>query len=105
MKKYLNLNLVDWNLLSNSILNKFAPGHAVFKQQLNKIKNTQINYVKDKKIKEDLVKKAELRKLQKKYESSTNMSELKMRIQLKKKHRERFYSNHSELKVSYFHYY
>uniref|UniRef100_A0A7S3J5Y5 Uncharacterized protein n=1 Tax=Euplotes harpa TaxID=151035 RepID=A0A7S3J5Y5_9SPIT len=45
---YVSKNKVDWNVLSNSILNKFAPTHNIFHQQLEKMKSTQLDYLHEK---------------------------------------------------------
>lgn len=52
---------VGWGALSNSILNKFAPGHSIFRQQLEKMKNNQTDFIQELKHKENLEKKTMLR--------------------------------------------
>lgn len=35
---------IDWTILSSSILNKLHPGNAIFRQQINKLKQEKENY-------------------------------------------------------------
>jgi len=92
---YAKGNKVNWSMLSNSILNKFAPGHAVFKQQLNKMKYGQEDYLKKLQQNSDI---ADCRRCTMKYDSSKNMNEVQKLMQKKLEQRERLYSDQPDLK-------
>ena len=51
-----------WNLLSNSILNKFAPRHSIFLQELNKKKEEYQKELIEIKIKKEEKKRKRLEK-------------------------------------------
>ena len=93
--------VVDWSMLSNSILNKFAPGHAVFRQQLSRIKDTQVDYLDEQRDKDNLEKKIMLRKQQKGYDSPKNMNELQRKIAERSDFRKKQYANNPDLLVNY----
>jgi hypothetical protein len=88
-------------MLSNSILNKFAPGHSVFRQQLTRIKDTKVDYLEDQRNKDNLEKKVMLRKQQKGYDSPKNMNELQRKIAERSSYRNKLYANNPDLLVSY----
>lgn len=92
---------MNWGQLSSSILNKFAPSHAIFKQQLQKMKNNQVDFLEQERIKENLEKKAMLRQQLKGYESPKTINELQAKMLQRKQHRKRLYSENEARMVKF----
>ena len=88
-------------MLSNSILNKFAPGHAVFRQQLEMMKDKQVDFLEEQRNKENLEKKMMLRRMHKGYEGPQNLNELQRKMAEKKQQREKLYANNPEMLVGF----
>ncbi|CAI2368095.1 unnamed protein product [Moneuplotes crassus] len=65
---------VTWRVLSNSILNKFAPGHTVFKQQLEIMKSKEQNSQNKKKDFDILLKRTIKRQSQKNLETEHHLT-------------------------------
>lgn len=86
-------------MLSNSILNKFAPGHAIFRQQLEKLKSHQMDFLEEQRAKENLEKKIMLRKQQRGYESPKNVTELQRKMYERSNNRHKLYSDHPDMLV------
>lgn len=97
--------IVDWNMLSNSILNKFAPGHAIFRQQLELMKNTQVDFLEEQRQKDNLEKKKMLRQQQRGYDSPQNLNELQKKIIERSMNRAKLYSDNPDMLVSFLGFY
>lgn len=95
----MTINIVNWSMLANSMLNKFSAGHNVFRQQLDHMKYKQMDFLEFQRQKDNLEKKNMLRRMQKGYDDSQNLNEIQ-RKQLQRKHeREKLYSKNSDLMV------
>jgi hypothetical protein len=82
------------------MLNKFSAGHNVFRQQLDHMKDKQMDFLEFERQKQNLEKKNMLRRMQKGYDTNQNMNQIQ-RKQLQRKHeREKLYSKNSDLMVN-----
>lgn len=86
--------------MSSSILNKFAPAHSIFMQQLNKLKDHQVDYIEQQQLRETLEHKAMLRRQLKGYESPKNVNELQAKMLERKNNRSRLYSENKAKMVN-----
>jgi hypothetical protein len=82
------------------MLNKFSAGHNIFKQQLDHIKDKKVDFIEEKRDRDNLEKKNMLRKMQKGYGESQNMNEIQRKQLQRQAERAKLYGNNSNMMVN-----
>jgi hypothetical protein len=82
------------------MLNKFSAGHNIFKQQLDHIKDKKVDFIEEKRDRDNLEKKNMLRKMQKGYGESQNLNDIQRKQLQRQADRAKLYGNNSNLMVN-----